>query len=111
MRDMKSNYAERMAALMELAAIRLMKPHLSDSETSVSIELRMTHAVPAVGGPLRAVATYAGASGRVHRFKINVFDESGLIGSADHTRAVVLERRLLPLEARRAAKAGGLLTV
>ena len=96
----------RMIELMELAAARLMKPHLSDAETSVSIEMKVTHvASTTVGGTLRAVATYAGVAGRLHRFRINVFDESGLIGSAEHTRAVILERHLLDKTRRRADKA------
>jgi len=48
----------RMIELMELAAALLMKPHLSDAETSVSIEMKVTHvASTTVGGTLRAVAT------------------------------------------------------
>jgi len=96
----------RMIELMEVAAARLMKPHLSDAETSVSIEMKVTHvASTTVGGTLRAVATYAGVAGRLHRFRINVFDESGLIGSAEHTRAVIIERRLLAKARRRADQA------
>jgi len=99
----------RMIELMELAAARLMKPHLSDAETSVSIEMKVTHvASTTVGGTLRAVATYAGVAGRLHRFRINVFDESGLIGSAEHTRAVTTERRLLAKRRRRADPADSL---
>jgi len=99
----------RMIELMELAAARLMKPHLSDAETSVSIEMKVTHvASTTVGGTLRAVATYAGVAGRLYRFRINVFDESGLIGSAEHTRAVTTERRLLAKRRRRADPADSL---
>ena len=105
------NARSRMVALMELAAARLMKPHLGEYESSVSIEMQVTHVAPTAGGTLRAVAAHAGLSGRLHRFKINVFDESGLIGSAEHTRAVVTERRLLALAQRRADKAGALMTV
>ena len=97
----------RMIELMELAAVRLMKPHLRDAESSVSIEMQVTHvASTTVGGTLRAVAAHAGVSGRLHRFTVNVFDESGLIGSAEHTRAVVSESRLLALARRRADAAG-----
>ena len=96
----------RMIELMELAAARLMKPNLRDAESSVSIEMKVTHvASTTVGGTLRAVAAYAGIAGRLHRFRINVFDESGLIGSAEHTRAVILERHLLDKTRRRADKA------
>jgi len=101
-----------MIELMELAAARLMKQNLGDGESSVSIETKVTHvATITVGGYLRAVASPAGVAGRLHRFKINVFDESGLIGSAEHTRAVVIERRLLAMERRRAGKASALLMV
>jgi len=102
----------RMIELMELAAARLMKPHLADGESSVSIEMQVTHVAPTtVGGNLRAVARYAGVAGRLHRFKINVFDESGLIGSAEHTRAVVVERRLMAMARRRSGKVSALLMV
>lgn len=95
-----------MIELMELAAVRLMKSHQRDGESSVSIAMKVTHAASTtVGGTLRAVAAYDGISGRLHRFKINVFDESGLIGSAEHTRAVVIERRLSVVTQRRAGNA------
>jgi predicted thioesterase len=47
------------------------------------------------GLTMRAVASYNGVSGRVHRFRIIAFDDSGLVGTAEHTRAVVVERRLM----------------
>ena len=53
----------------------------------------VTYAAPAsreAGGQVRAVASYLGRAGRLHRFAINAFDESGLIGSAEHTRAVMI---------------------
>jgi fluoroacetyl-CoA thioesterase len=101
----------RMLELMELAAVRLMRIHLADGETSASTEMTVTHVAPAgAGGTLRAVAAYQGISGRLHRFTINVFDESGLIGSAEHTRAVVSGAGLLDLARRRVEKASALLT-
>jgi predicted thioesterase len=99
----------RMAELMELAAMRLMKQNLRDGESSVGMAMNVTHAAHStVSGTVRAVATYASVAGRLHRFDINVFDESGLIGSAKHTRAVVVERRLLAVARRRAGKTGAL---
>jgi fluoroacetyl-CoA thioesterase len=101
----------RMLELMELAAVRLMRIHLADGESSVSTEMTVTHAAPASPrGALRAVAAYQGIAGRLHRFAINVFDESGLIGSAEHTRAVVSESGLLDLARLRAEKASPLLS-
>jgi fluoroacetyl-CoA thioesterase len=91
----------RMIELMELAAARLMKPHLGEAESSVSIVMKVTHVAATIpAGTLRAVAAYAGVSGRLHRFTVNVFDESGLIGSAEHTRSVVSESRLLAMTQR-----------
>jgi fluoroacetyl-CoA thioesterase len=98
-------WSARMIELMELAAARLMRPHLRAGETSVSVSLDLTHvAKGAVNGPVRAVATCQGISGRLHRFTIHAFDQSGMIGSAEHTRAVVVERRLLALARRRVGK-------
>jgi fluoroacetyl-CoA thioesterase len=93
----------RMVELMELAAARLMKPHLRDGESSVAITTNVTHVTrTAVNGFVRAVATPESIAGRLHRFTIHAFDESGLIGSAEHTRAVVVEKRLLAMARRRA---------
>jgi fluoroacetyl-CoA thioesterase len=92
----------RMIELMELAALRLMKSRLRDGESSVGIEMNVTHATPgAVCGVMRAVASYRGVSGRLHRFAIHAFDETGLIGTSEHTRAVVGVKKLLAAEARR----------
>jgi predicted thioesterase len=98
----------RMIELMELAAHRLMKPLLAEGQSSVSIATEVLYAAPSAtrqaGGNVRAVANYLGRAGRLHRFTVNAFDESGLIGSAAHTRSVVNERRLLALPGRRPAK-------
>jgi fluoroacetyl-CoA thioesterase len=102
----------RMTELMELAASRLMKQNLRVGQSSVGIAMNVTHAAHAnVSGTVRAVAAYSGVSGRLHRFDINVFDESGLIGSAKHTRAVVVERRSLAVARLHTGPAGTLLTV
>ena len=94
-----------MVELMELAALRLMKPRLREGECSTSISMNVTYAArTVVGGAVRAVAGYAGVSGRLHRFTVHVFDESGLIGSCEHTRAVALERRLLAMARRRGGR-------
>jgi len=106
----------RMIELMELAAARLMKGHLAEGETSVAVAMNVTYAAHGlrhahVGSTMRAVASYEGNSGRLHRFRINAFDESGLIGIAEHTRAVVIERRLMSLARKRAGEPGMLLMV
>jgi predicted thioesterase len=98
--------ASRMIGLMELAAARLMKPHLESGESSVGISTNVTHAAcRAATGTIRAVATHEGISGRTHRFTIHAFDETGLIGSAEHARTVVADRKLLALARPRVAAA------
>src|SRR5689334_15408097 len=83
----------RLTALMELAAARLMKQVMQDGEMSVTLALNLTHVAPHVpSAMLRAVATHSGSNGRVHHFVVNVFDETGLLASAEHTRAVVTRR-------------------
>jgi predicted thioesterase len=86
----------RMIALMELAAARLMKPLLQPGQLSVGVSVHIRHTAPTpVGGKVRAVATYLGPEGRLSRFKVEAFDEAGLIGDGEHTRAVVATERLL----------------
>jgi predicted thioesterase len=105
----------RMIELMELAALRLMKALLADGQSSVAMAMELTYAAPSVsrrtGGKVRAVASFRGVTGRLYRFTIHAFDESGLIGSAEHTRAVMNERRLLAVARRRSGKAAMLLNV
>jgi predicted thioesterase len=86
-----------------------MKPHLRDGESSVAVAMNVTYAAqslrhPGGGSTMRAVASYNGISGRLHRFKINAFDETGLIGTAEHTRAVAAERRLTSVARRLAGE-------
>jgi predicted thioesterase len=101
----------RITALMELAAARLMRPQLAPEETSVSVEMDVTHLVPSTQGELRAVATCLGTRGRLHHFRVHAFDETGLIASAEHTRAVVVPRRLVAGARRRAGRPAMLLNV
>jgi predicted thioesterase len=108
--------ASRMIELMEIAAARLMKSHLGNGESSVAVAMNVTYAAASLrhapgGMTMRAVASYQGISGRLHRFRINAFDESGLIGAAEHTRAVVVERRLTSVARRIAGESSMLLLV
>jgi fluoroacetyl-CoA thioesterase len=92
----------RMIALMELAAARSMKALLQPGELSVGVTIGVRHtAATPVGGTVRAVATYQGREGKLHRYKVEAFDDAGPIGEGDHTRAVVTTERLLAGAARR----------
>jgi predicted thioesterase len=86
----------RMIALMELAAARLMKPLLLPGQLSVGVSVHVRHtAATPVGCRVRAVATYLGPDGKLARFKVEAYDEAGLIGDGEHTRAVVATERLI----------------
>ena len=103
--------SSRLVALMELAAARLLQGQLPEGQSSVSVEMNVMHLVAGSQGELRAVATHLGSNGRLHHFRVHAFDETGLIGSAEHTRAVVLPRRLLAGARRRAGKPAMLVNV
>ena len=98
----------RVTALMEQAAARLVQQELRAAETSVGIAMNITHAAPALatggirGMNVRAVARHRGVAGGLHHVTIEAFDESGLIASAEHTRAVVIGGRARPPARRRA---------
>jgi len=96
----------RMIALMELAAAKVLRPLLAPGELSVgvTVDIRHTAATP-VGGRVRAVATYAGLEGKLHRFRVEAFDDAGPIGAGDHTRAIITAARLEAGAARRRAPA------
>lgn len=86
----------RMIALMELAAARAMKINLSPGQLSVGVSLNVRHlAATPVGCKVYAVATYLGTEGKLFRFKVEAWDEAGLIGEGDHERAQVDTERLL----------------
>lgn len=95
----------RMVALMELAAARVLQPALRPGELSVGVVVNVRHsAATPVGATVKAVATYLGPEGRLHRFRLEAFDPAGPIGEGEHTRAIIATERLL----RGAARRGGI---
>lgn len=105
--------SSRLAEVMELAAARLMRASLDAGETSVAVATELHHAAftGASGDTLRAVASYEGVSRRLHHFNVNVFDESGLVASGRHTRAVVVDSRVVAIARRRIGQPAMLLQV
>jgi len=95
----------RIAQLMEQAAARVLRPQLVEGQTSLALSMNLTHVVTGpISGNLRAVATYQGSNGREHRFLVHVFDESGLVASAEHSREIVGARRAEALARKRAGR-------
>lgn len=92
----------RMIALMEVAAARAMQPLLGPGQLSVGVSLDVRHtAATAVGGQVRAVATYLRNEGRMLHFHVEAFDDSGRIGDGEHVRAIIDADRLLAGAERR----------
>lgn len=92
----------RMVALMEVAAARLLRPHLGPGELSVGVSLEVTHsAATPEGVPVRATARFLGRDGKLYRFEVTAADRGGEIGRATHQRAVVSSERLVAGAERR----------
>ena len=92
----------KMIALMELAAAKVLRPLLKDGELSVGVVVNVKHlAATPKGGRARAVATYAGPEGKMHRFRVEAFDDAGLIGEGEHVRAIISTERLMSGAAKR----------
>ena len=92
----------KMIVLMELAAAKVLRPLLRDGELSVGVVVDVKHlAATPKGGRVRAVATYAGPDGKMHRFRVQAFDDAGLIGEGEHTRAIISTERLMAGAAKR----------
>jgi len=86
----------RMIALMELAAARAMRPLLGAGQLSVGVSLNVRHtAATPVGSAVRAVATYLRTEQKLLHFRVEAFDEAGLIGSGEHARAIIETARLI----------------
>ena len=85
-----------MIALMEGAACEAIEACLSDDQTTVGIELTVSHtsATP-VGLEVRAEAEVIAVDGKIISYHIDAYDESGKIGEATHKRAIVSTQRFL----------------
>ena len=105
--------SSRVCEVMELAAASLMRRALSAHESSVAIRMRLNHmSVPELpDARWRVVATRVAIRGRLHDFRVDIFDETGLIASGEHTRAVVIERRVEAIARKRSGRPAMLLSV
>ena len=85
-----------MVALMEGAACEAIEEALSDSQTTVGIELNIQHlsATP-VGLEVRAEAVVTAVDGKVITFEIHAYDEAGEIGKGTHKRVVINTQKFL----------------
>ncbi|MEO8381660.1 MAG: hotdog domain-containing protein [Acidobacteriota bacterium] len=99
----------RMVALMEVAASRILRPHLEGDELSVGVTVDIVHtAATPVGGRVTATARYVGRDGKLYAFEVSASDEGGEVGKGTHKRAVVSTSRLLAGAAKRGLRTAGL---
>jgi fluoroacetyl-CoA thioesterase len=92
----------RMVALMEVAASRILRPHLEGDELSVGVAVEIVHTAATLpGATVTATARYLGQEGKWFAFEVSAADEAGEIGRGTHKRAVVSTSRLLAGAAKR----------
>jgi fluoroacetyl-CoA thioesterase len=85
----------KMIALMEIAASRVLKKFLSNSECSVGIEININHVSPtSIGAKVVAHAILIEIVDHIFTFTVKAFDESGLIGEGTHKRSIADIERL-----------------
>ncbi|MGN1411277.1 MAG: thioesterase family protein [Oscillospiraceae bacterium] len=83
-----------MVAIMEKASTLALEPFLDDGSTTVGTALNITHisATP-IGMEVSATAEVIEVNGREITFKIQAFDECGLIGEGTHKRFIVYSEK------------------
>ena len=85
----------KMAALMEIAASRVLKKFLLSEECSVGIEININHVSPtSMDAKVMAQAILIDIVDNVFTFSVQAYDESGLIGEGTHKRYIVDIERL-----------------
>lgn len=96
-----------MIALMEQAASEICNSIISDDETSVGIEISVSHLAPTVmGAEVSAVATLTEIDKRKFVFSVEAFDGGGKIGEGRHSRFIVNKEKFMKKADERAFKQG-----
>lgn len=86
----------RMIALMEVAAARLLGPHLQTGAITVGVGVEVTHLAPTrIGQTVRLRAEYVGIAASLHEFIVTASDQAGTVGSGRHTRAIIALSRFM----------------
>lgn len=79
-----------MVALMEQAAAELCEKFTPEGISTVGTALNITHLAPTpVGSEVKAVAELLSFDGRKAEFKVEAYDEVGLIGDGTHQRFTI----------------------
>ncbi len=79
-----------MIALMERAALELVRPFLAPGQNTVGVEVNISHikATP-VGEKINCEACLKEIDGKRLVFEVNAWDKKGLIGTGTHTRFII----------------------
>ena len=94
----------RLVALLEIAASRVIKPHLGPGELSVGVSVDIVHtAATPPGATVTATARLTGREGKLFVFEVAAQDGGGEIGRGTHRRAIISQQRLLDGAQRRNA--------
>jgi predicted thioesterase len=85
----------RLVALLEIAASRVLKPHLGPGELSVGVSVEIAHtAATPPGATVTATARLIGREGKLFVFEVGAQDGGGEIGRGTHRRAIISQQRL-----------------
>ena len=77
-------------AFMEEASLELIQTSLPEGITTVGTALSVEHISPTpLGAEVRFVSELTGSDGRFFTFKVEAYDQKGLIAFGTHTRASV----------------------
>lgn len=83
-----------MIALIEETAWRSVEPYLEDGQCTVGTKLDVSHLSPTpVGMAVKCETELVGVDGRCLKFKAEVLDETGLIGTGTHERFIVYSEK------------------
>lgn len=79
-----------MIALIEETAWKSVTPYLGKGQATVGTRLDISHIAPTpLGMAVRCETELSEVDGRCLKFKANVYDEKGLIGTGVHERFIV----------------------
>jgi len=85
-----------MIALMENAAYSAVQPALAQGASTVGISINAKHlAATPMGCRVWAVATLSQIDGKKLAFSIEAYDETELIGTAEHERFIIDEEKFM----------------
>lgn len=79
-----------MITIIEETAWRSVAPYLEEGQATVGTKLDIRHVSPTpVGMTVRCETELTEIDGRCLKFKANVYDETGLIGTGTHERFII----------------------